>query len=365
MTSVGSQLVLRAFGETPMEAVDHHLQLVEQPRPPVALLERDEVLVRVRSCAVGWVDLLMMSGQYQHMVEPPYTPGLEFAGEVAGVGAEVEGIRVGDRVLADPLATGPRTKGPHRRNGGMASWAVMPAGAAMLLPECLHFDQAVNLLGNYETALHVLETRARVEAGEWVLVLGASGSTGVAAVDVAKRRGAKVIAAGRTAAKLEVLEQRGADEVLLVSDSSGAPRRFRDEVKYLTGGGADVVYDAVGGAVSTEALRCLRFGGRFCIVGWASTPFVARGRGRRGAPRANQLATNIIQMKGLSVLGCPAVIATTHDPSLRPMRLRTLFEWVQEGLRPHHGPSFSLAEFQIALRSKWNSQHVGGCVLHP
>jgi NADPH2:quinone reductase len=128
----------------------------------------------------------------------------------------------------------------------------------------------------------------------------------------------------------------------------------------------DVVYDGVGGEVSLESLRCVAFGARFLIVGWASTPGVANGRGQRGAPNANQLPTNLIMMKGLEVLGAPTVIATVNDPSLRPPRLARILQWVNEGrLKPHVSRTYPLADFKDAMRAKWNGEVIGGCVLHP
>ena len=358
----GRKALIGAWGETPMDAVDHHLRI--EPQSPPRSLAPHDVLLRVRSCAVGWVDLLMSSGQYQHMAQPPYTPGLEFAGEVAAVGAQVERVAVGDAVLADGLQTGPRSSGDYR-DGGFATYAVIPERAAMPLPEGLSFDQGVNLLGNYETAYHVLVHRGRLQAGETVLIHGASGSTGLAAVHVAKMVGATVIATGRSEAKLAEVRSQGADHVLATGGERLAG--LRDEVKALTDGkGAHVVYDGVGGPISVQSLRALRFGGRFCIVGWAATPFVAKGKGGRGAPRANQLPTNLIQMKGLDVLGCPAVISLKHQPELRPVRLKWILDRVADGsLRPHVGPGFELDEVREALRAKWASAHVGGCVLHP
>lgn len=361
----GQRLVLTEYGETPTDAIDRFLRLEAQPAPDPATLAATDVVLRVRSCAVGWVDLIMASGQYQHMAPPPYTPGLEFAGDVAWVGSAVEAVAVGDRVLADGFLTGPRSGGAHQRWGGMASWAVVPEAAAMPIPEDMSHDQAVNLLGNYETATHVLDVRGRVQPGEWVLINGASGSTGLAAVHVAKRLGAHVIATGRSAEKLAVVQAQGADHVLVTADGEGGLRRFRDDVKALSGGGVHVVYDGVGGPISIESIRSMRFGGRFCIVGWAATPYVARGKGGRGAPNANQLPTNLIQMKGLDVLGCPAIISTRHDPTLRPRRLRRIREWLGDGLRPHHGPAFALDDWREALLAKWQSRYVGGCVLHP
>ncbi len=356
--------VLAAYGETPMDAVTHHLHLVPQEVPVPGA---GEVLLQIRSCAVGWVDLLMMSGQYQHMAAPPYTPGLEFAGDVAAIGPGVTQVAVGDRVLADGFQTGPRSSGAHQQWGGFATWALLPERAALPLPANLSYDQGVNLLGNFETAAHVLHHRAKLQEGETVLVLGATGSTGLAGVQLARSLGATVIAAGRSASKLNEVLRHGAHHVVATADESGGVARFRDTLKALTGGrGVDVVWDGVGGDTTLEAIRGMAFGGRLCIVGWAATPFVANGQGQRGAPRANQLPTNLIQMKGLSVLGCPAVIATRHDPTLRPARLRWVFEQVAGGnIRPHVGPAHPLSALALALTEKWESRHVGGCVVHP
>lgn len=363
----GRRLVVTEWGETPLQAVEQFMGLEAQPCPDPAELGPNEVLLRVRSCAVGWVDLIMASGQYQHMSKPPYTPGLEFAGEVAATGAAVSRVSVGQQVIADGFLTGPRSSGPYQRWGGMATWAVLPEAAALPLPGDLTLDQGVNLLGNYETAYHVLVARGRLQAGEFVLINGASGSTGLAAVHIAKMLGATVIATGRNPDKLAEVRRQGADHVIQTSDGEGGVRRFKADVKALTDGkGVHVVYDGVGGPISVESIRSMRFGGRFCIVGWAATPFVARGKGRRGAPNANQLPTNLIQMKQLDVLGCPAVIATKHDPTLRPTRLRWILDRIAAGeLRPHVGPTFPLDDWDSALRAKWSSRFVGGCVLHP
>jgi NADPH2:quinone reductase len=144
-------------------------------------------------------------------------------------------------------------------------------------------------------------------------------------------------------------------------------RRFREEVKALTGGaGVDVVYDGVGGDVSLESLRAVKFGARFLVVGWASTPAVARGKGLRGAPRANMLPTNLMMMKGLTVMGSPMVLSTLADPSIREPRLAAIMRWVEAGqLRPHISHRFPLAEFRAALTAKWRSEVIGACVLNP
>jgi len=361
MTDTGRRVVVDAYGETPLEAIANHLRVVEQVRPDPADLAPDDVVIRVRSCAVGWVDLLMTSGQYQHMPKPPYTPGLEYAGDVEWVGPAVEHVSVGDRVLADGFETGPRSGGSHERWGGFATWSVAPARGVKKLSDKLTYDQGTNLLGNYETAYHCLIACGDLQAGETVLIHGASGNTGLAAVHLARLLGATVIATGRNPAKLEIVRQQGAHHTIVSTDG------FKDRVKELTGGrGVDVVYDGVGGPISVESLRCVKFGARFLIVGWAATPFVARGKGKRGAPNANVLPTNLIMMKGLKVMGCPTVISTQKDPSIRIERSRRIDAWVESGdVKPYVGPIYALTDVVDAMKAKWTSQFVGGCVLHP
>ncbi len=364
----GQRVVVTELGEDPEDALARCLTIEPQPAPDPATLGPGDVLIAVESAQVGWVDLLMSSGQYQHAARPPYTPGLEYAGRVVWRGAEAERFAVGDAVLADGFLTGPRSLGAHQRWGGFATYAVAPALAVLPLPRGLSFDQAAALLGSYETAYHCLVTRGRLQAGETVLIHGASGATGLAAVHLSKLLGATVIATGRSPQKLAVVAAEGADHILAVdADSEDGQRAMRDQVRALTGGrGVDVVHDGVGGPISAASLRCVRFGARYLIVGWAATPGVARGKGGRGAPNANQLPTNLIMMKGLDVLGCPTVISTIEDPGLRPPRLAQLLAWVEDGrLRPLVSRVFTLAEATAALRAKWRGELVGAGVIHP
>jgi NADPH2:quinone reductase len=369
LPSRGQRVVVSELAEAPLEAIDRHMSLEAMDPPDTTKLGANDVVVEVKSASVGWVDLLMTSGQYQHMAKPPYCPGLEYAGVVVWKGDGVHSLEIGAEVLSDGLLTGPRSLGSYQQYGGFASYAVAPASAIHRIPGALSMDQACNLLGSYETAYHCLVTRGRLQPGETVLVHGASGSTGLAAVHVAKLIGATVIATGRSSSKLAIVEEQGADHVVDVGSRDGerSVRAFRDDVKALTGGrGVDVVYDGVGGDISLESLRCVRFGARFLIVGWASTPFVAQGKGARGAPNANMLPTNLIMMKGLDVLGCPTVISTVNDPSLRPPRLAQVLRWAESGeVRPYVSRVYPLAEFKHALRAKWAGEIVGGCVLRP
>lgn len=375
--SKGQRVVVSHFAETPLDAIESAMELVPMDAPDVNALRATDVIVAVKSAAVGWVDLLMTSGQYQHMAKPPYTPGLELAGEVVWIGADLihrevkqqafAALRLGERVIVDGLLSGPRSLGAYQAWGGFASYVVAPREAVLPIPDSLSYDQAAALLGSYETAYHCLVTRGRLKAGETVLIHGASGATGLAAVQVAKLLGATVIATGRSREKLALVQREGADHVVLIEREQSGIKPFRDEVRGLTQGlGVDVVYDGVGGDISLESLRCVRFGARFLIVGWASTPFVAKGKGQRGAPNANVLPTNLIMMKSLDVLGCPTAISTAEDPSSRAPRLQQVMTWAREGkLHPHVSHTFALRDFKEAMRAKWNGEVLGGCVLHP
>ncbi len=360
----GQYVRIEQLASSPAEALAKGIPLVTQPAPTT--LRDDEVVVAIRSASVGWVDLLMTSGQYQHMPPLPYTPGMEGAGEIVAVGKDVSPARLGERVLIDGLLVGPRSLGAYQDQGTFATYVQIPDAAAIPIPGDLSFDEAAVLLAAFETAWHVVVVRGHLQAGETLLVNGATGATGLAAVQVAKALGARVIATGRSPEKLAVVASLGADAVIpLGKDESGALLPFRDAVKAANGGASvDVVYDGVGGAVGAESLRCLSFGGRLLVVGWASTPDVAKGQGGRGAPNANQLPTNLILMKGLDVLGCPAAIATAMDPTIRPPRLATVLDWAARGvIRPHVSHVFRLAEVQEAMSAKWRGDVIGGCVL--
>jgi len=351
MLPVGRKVVVSSIAPDPLAAIEQ-ASLVAMPAPDPAQLSPRDVIIAIASASVGWVDLLMMSGQYQHAAKPPYTPGLEYAGTIAWAGADAA-IAVGERVLVDPFLAGPRSLGSYQGSGGFATYAVAPIEAVHRIPGALTFDEACNLLGNYETAYHCLVTRGRVQAGETVLVHGASVSVGLAAVHIAKLLGATVIATGRSRAKLELVAAQGADHIV----TTDTP--LRDSIKALTGGrGVDVVYDGVGGDLSVESLRCVRFGARYLIVGWAATPFA------RDKP--NQLPTNLIMMKGLDVLGCPTVISTVNDPSLRAPRLQAIMQWAHAGaITPYVSHRFPLSDYRAAMHAKWRGDVIGGCVLHP
>jgi NADPH2:quinone reductase len=357
----GRRVIVAEFAESPEEVLDGKAKTTLEPFAiDTEKLAPRDVVVAVKSATVGWVDLLMTSGQYQHMPKPPYTPGLECAGEVIWRGPDAK-HELGARVIVDGFLAGPRSLGTYQSYGGFASHVVAPSEAVVAIPGKLSFDQASALLGSYETAYHCVVARGRLQAGETILIHGASGATGLAAVQVAKILGATVIATGRSDDKLAEVKAHGADHVVNVKGG------MREQVKALTNGqGVDVVYDAVGGDISLESLRCVKFGARFLVVGWASTPFVAKGKGQRGAPNANMLPTNLIMMKGLDVLGCPTAISTAVDPGIRAPRLKQVLAWAEEGrIAPHVSHTFPLADYLAAMRARWSGEVIGGCVLHP
>jgi NADPH:quinone reductase len=366
----GIRARLTELAENPEQGIQN-IRIEEQLPPDTSKLKPTDIIVAIRSSAVSWVDVIMTSGQYQHIAAVPYTPGLEYAGTVAWKGNDVpdDRFQLGDRVYVACFTTGPRSSEDYQQYGGFASYGVAPMSAVSPMPDHFSFDQACNFAGNFETAYHCLVDCGKLQAGETILIHGASGATGLAAVQMAKLLGAKVIATGRTMSKLLKVKAQGADHIVHLEREDGEPgiKRFRSEVKALTGGkGADVVYDSVGGDISLESLRCVNFGARFLIVGWASTPLVAKGKGGRGAPRANMLPTNLIMMKGLKVLGCPMVISSQKDPSLRPLRVAKLREWANEGLIvPQVSHGFGLEDAQSALSARWNGDITGGCAIHP
>nr|WP_199229143.1 NADPH:quinone oxidoreductase family protein [Caulobacter endophyticus] len=236
-----------------------------------------QVLVRIKAAGVNFPDLLMTRGEYQLKPDLPFTPGLDFAGEVAALGEGVEGFAIGAAVVGGA------------RTGAFAEYIAVPASALKPKPARLSFAQAASYGAAYLTARVALTRRADLQPGEWVLVHGAAGGVGLAAVDLAKAMGARVIAASASDDKLAEVSRLFAPDAT-VNVTGG----FRDQVKDITGRrGADVVYDPVGGDVFDESLRCLAFDGRLLVIGFTSG-------------RIPTVSANIPLIKGVSVMGVRA-----------------------------------------------------------
>jgi NADPH2:quinone reductase len=232
------------------------------PLSGLAIEERGEptpgegqVVVDVRAAGVNFVDGLLCQGRYQIKPPIPFVPGGEIAGEVSAVGSGVTGVSIGDRVIA---FTG---------FGGFAEQVVISAPTLVTMPDALGFGQAATLIQSYGTILFALTRRTSIKPGEWVLVLGAGGGVGLAAIDVARALGARVIAAASTKEKLDMAVAMGAEATIAYEDED-----LKVRAREISGGGVDVVIDPVGGRHSEPALRATGPFGRFCVIGFASGP---------------------------------------------------------------------------------------------
>ena len=295
-----------------------------------------EVRVRVRAAAVNFPDLMQTRGEHQHKPPVPFTPGMELAGEVDALGEGVTAFQVGDAVCGGG-------------RGGMAEFAVLPAAGLRRKPDTLSFSQAAGYAVAYLTAYVALERCARLQAGEWVLVHGAAGGVGLAAVDLARIMGARVIAASASDHKLAVIAAEYAPEAT-VNVTAG----FRERVKEITGGrGADVIYDPVGGDVFDESLRCIAFGGRILSIGFASG-------------RLPVLPVNIALIKGFSVMGVRAGEYGRQFPDKGRENQDAIWALAAEDrIRPRVDGRYALADWRAAFEAMRDSRMIGKIVIEP
>jgi NADPH2:quinone reductase len=294
------------------------LQLREDWPEPVAA--PGQVIIDVRAAALNYPDLLMLEGKYQHRAEPPYVPGLEAAGVVRAVGEGADPALVGQAVIAGA-------------RGALAERIAVAASDVFAKPAAWTFAEAAAFRVVAVTAYHALVHRAALRAGEVLLVNGASGGTGHMAVKVGRALGARVIATTSDAGKVERLRALGADAVVLTRGAD-----FVEELKTAAGRtGVNVVFDPVGGPALEAALKACGWGGRIAIIGFTG-----------GGP--NQLASNYLLIKGLSVLGVRAGEAARHDPRISEDYRRALMELaLTHDLRPHVDAMVPFADAQVAF----------------
>lgn len=292
------------------------------------------VKLRLRAAPTCFQDYLMVQGLYQVKPPLPFTPGLEAAGEVIAVGDAVDTVKIGDAVVAG-LGT-----------GGFAEEAMAAARACRPKPEALDFAEASCYMSAYLTAYVALFRRARLEAGETLLVHGAAGGIGLAACDVGKMFGARVIATASSQEKRDVLVARGVDHVLDVTAG------FREAVKDLTDGrGADVIYDPVGGDVFDESCRCIAFDGRLLIMGFASGVHA-------------KLATNYALIKGFTVMGVRAGEYGRHFPEKGIENVGWVDAMALEGkIHPYIGARFPLERATEAIAMVNERRAIGKVVV--
>lgn len=293
-----------------------------------------QVLIRVGACGVGYVDALVSLGRYQVKPPLPHTPGQEVGGVIEAVGDGVEGLAVGDRVMAHAA-------------GGFQELALAGAMGVVKIPDAMSAAQASGFRINYVTALHGLRDRANLQPGETVLVLGAAGGVGVAAIQVAKAMGARVIACASTDEKRAFAAAQGADEVL-----DTAPEGWRDRLKALCGGkGPDVVFDPVCGPLFELAFRSLSWRGRHLVVGFVGGPIPA-------------LPANLTLMKGAALSGVDVRQFMLFEAPKASAHLTELLGWVAEGkLVPPIGRTFPLEAYAEALEFALTGQGLGKTVL--
>lgn len=319
--------------------------LVESFGPPEALTMKDlphaavppgHVRLRVHAAGASLVDALIASGKYQVKPPLPFAPGSEFAGEVSEIANDVKSLRVGDRVMASGFT------------GGFAQEAVVAAAAAAPIPAAMSFETAAGFRVNYMTAIHGLKQRAELREGETLLVLGAGGGVGSAAIEIGKIMGAKVIASASTEDKRAFAKRVGADHVI-----GAEPDAFRDAVKQLTGGkGVDVVYDPVGGPLTELAFRSLAWRGRHLVVGFASGTIPS-------------LPVNLALLKGAALIGVDlARFSFMHEPAVAAENLKQLFAWFEAGkLKPQPGRIYTFDQAPVALSDILNRRAVGKAIV--
>ncbi len=321
-------VLCKAFGPPETLVVEEVPDLVAGP---------GQVVVDVAGCGVNFPDVLIIEDKYQFKPDLPFSPGGEISGTVRSVGEGVDDLAPGDRVLAS-LGW-----------GGMAEQVAVPAAAAIKVPDGVDLIKAAGFVLAHGTSHHALVDRARIQPGETLLVLGAAGGVGLAAVELGALLGAKVIAAASTDEKLELCRSKGATETINYSTED-----FRARVKEITGGqGVDVCYDPVGGDLSEPALRSMAWNGRFLVVGFA-------------AGDIPKVPLNLPLLKGCQIVGVFWGAFTGREPERNAANLRQLLDWLAAGqLDPHVSATYPLDQAADAINDLAQRRATGKVVVTP
>src|ERR1044071_1657385 len=308
------------------------LALRELPEP--AAPGPGEVQVRIQARGVQYVDVLMLAGKYQFRPEPPFIPGNEGAGEIVAIGDGVTRFRLGDRIMS------------RHRLGAFAQFGNSRAEDCDPVPEGMSIEEAAVFRGAHHTAYHALLQRGRMRQGDWVLIHGAAGGIGIAAIQVAKLFGATVIATASTDEKRAPCLEEGSAFAIDYRDG------LRDKIKEITGDrGVDIVYDPIGANVFDESLRCLAWGGRILVLGFLG--------GGPSTPR-----TNYLLIKGLEVIGVRLGGVTEQQPEIGRENMRKLVELASQGkLRPRISHRFPLERAADAVQAVIDRKVIGKAVL--
>ena len=299
-------------------------------------LRPGHVIVDVRTSALNFPDVLMVQGKYQSQPPLPFSPGGEFAGVISAVADDVQDWAVGDEVFGGS------------GHGCFAEQILVPAAGLRAKPKGMSFAQASGISTTYGTSYYALKQRAQLQPGENLLVLGAAGGVGIAAVELGKAMGARVIAAASSPEKLEVARQAGADELIDYSDGE-----LKEKVKALTGGkGADVIYDPVGGELFDQCMRCINWYGRVLIIGFVGGDI----------PR---VPTNLILLKSCQVVGVFYGAFSARYPEDARQNFREILDMFEAGkINPLVGREFSFDQYVEALNCLEQRQALGKVVLN-
>ena len=296
-----------------------------------------EVVVKIHAAALNFFDTLIIAGKYQFKPAPPFSPAAEFAGTVESLGAGVTSVKIGERVI------GYMTYGAARERVAIA------ADKLIRMPDALDFDRAAGVCITYGTTLHALKDRARLKSGETLAVLGASGGVGLAAIELGKIMGARVIACASSDEKLAFARKHGADDGINYANDD-----LKEALRRLTQGrGADVIYDPVGGPYTEPALRSIAWQGRFLVVGFA-------------AGDIPKLPLNLVLLKGCDVLGVFWGGFIERDPQGHRANTEQLLAWVAAGkLSSHVHAVYPLSDAALALKAIAARQVMGKVILRP
>ena len=296
-----------------------------------------EVVIDVKAAGVNFPDVLIVQGKYQFKPALPFTPGNEMSGVIRALGPEVAGFSVGDKVIAfTPI-------------GAFAQQALVPVRALMPIPPDMDFDTAAAITLTYGTSHHAVVDRAQLKAGETMLVLGAAGGVGLAAIEIGKALGARVIAAASTEEKLAVCRAHGADATI-----NYATEDLREAIKAATDGkGPDVIYDPVGGQYAEPAFRSIGWRGRYLVVGFANGEIP-------------KLPLNLALLKGASLVGVFWGEFAKREPKANMAAMREMMGWLAEGkIRPHISGRYKLEDTAQALNDMAARKVTGKVVINP
>ncbi|MES2106797.1 MAG: NADPH:quinone oxidoreductase family protein [Pseudomonadota bacterium] len=296
-----------------------------------------QVAIDVKAAGVNFPDVLIIQNKYQFKPELPFTPGSELSGVVRAVGEGVSNAKPGDRVIA------------FIGHGAFAQQVVVPAQAIMPVPPGMDFDTAAAITLTYGTSHHAVVDRAQLKAGETMLVLGAAGGVGLAAIEIGKALGARVIAAASSDEKLAICKDHGADVTINYSTAD-----LREAIKAATDGkGPDVIYDPVGGVYAEPAFRSIGWRGRYLVVGFANGEIP-------------KLPLNLTLLKGASLVGVFWGEFAKREPKANLAAMRELMGWLAEGkIRPHISGRYALADTAIALNDIAARKVTGKVVIQP